>query len=327
MPGDYSLLALVYGEEDQRPLPVLPGGGREFSLGTLHLLPPEQTSVLAELPPSPALRTSGGDLELYVENLALPPHPRPGDAITLDLLWRAPLSPAAKYVFQLDLQRGKLLIPLLASDPLGGQAYPVNRWRAGETLRQRYTALIPPAVAGDFTLTARVYLPGETPAQAEIAPLTLTDWQHVFDLPPDAVPLAAQFIPLRLQSDQPAENGGILLAGYNLKEQPGALNLTLYWRADATPKKTYTVFVHLLDETGSLMAQIDRPPVAGQKPMTGWLPGEIISDALSLPLPDGVLPEQLQVEVGLYDPDTLQRLSVCVTRTCDDKIIVNVIKK
>src|SRR5579884_2279032 len=52
------------------------------------------------------------------------------------------------------------------------------------------------------------------------------------------------------------------LRGYRL--QPGAngstLTVTLYWQADRRPDFDYSVFVHLIDGSGRMVAQNDHPP-------------------------------------------------------------------
>ena len=318
MPGEYALSALLYGEESQSPLFIIPGGEREFSLGTLHLLPSAQVSAPPALPAGTPIETPNGDLELYADSIIIPDNLRPGDRITLEAVWRAPVSPRADYAFQLDLrsEAGEVII-LLPANPIGGEAYPTHRWRAGETLRQHYSAAIPPGTSGDFVLTASILGEGSAPTRREIGSVAARDWEHTFDLPADATPLKASF-----------RNGDILLVGYNLDWKPadasasGLVSVTLYWQADAPSDKNYTAFNHILNEAGELVAQLDRPPTGGAKPMTGWLPGEIISDTFTLALPAGAAPESLRVTVGLYDPDTFQRLPVSLEGKNDDKVVL-----
>jgi hypothetical protein len=84
-------------------------------------------------------------------------------------------------------------------------------------------------------------------------------------------------------------------------------NLKLYWRADTIPTSDYTVFIHLLDLQGNLVAQFDSPPAAGAYPTSVWNPGEIIADEHRLgELPPG----RYTLQVGLYRLDTGQRLPV-----------------
>jgi hypothetical protein len=83
--------------------------------------------------------------------------------------------------------------------------------------------------------------------------------------------------------------------------------LTLFWRADTVPQDDYTVFVHLLNTAGELVAQADAPPVAGAYPTSLWDPGESIADRHPLPaLPFG----RYTVRIGLYRAATGDRLPV-----------------
>ena len=78
----------------------------------------------------------------------------------------------------------------------------------------------------------------------------------------------------------------------------------LTWRAEARPRRDYTVFVHLLDEAGRLVGQDDRPPAGGRYPTSIWDGGERIVDEHPLTAPSG----RYRVLVGMYDPATGQRL-------------------
>jgi hypothetical protein len=87
-------------------------------------------------------------------------------------------------------------------------------------------------------------------------------------------------------------------------------NLKLYWRADTIPTSDYTVFIHLLDLQGNLVAQFDSPPAAGAYPTSLWNPGEIIADEHRLgELPPG----RYALQIGLYRLDTGRRLPVAGT--------------
>ena len=105
----------------------------------------------------------------------------------------------------------------------------------------------------------------------------------------------------------------VTLIGYRLSGpiQSGApLTVTLYWRADAPPDGEYKVFVHLLDQTGQLLAQHDGPPRNGRYPTSAWRAGDVIPDEHVLevpPLAPGQIPSLV---TGMYHADTLVRLLV-----------------
>lgn len=82
--------------------------------------------------------------------------------------------------------------------------------------------------------------------------------------------------------------------------------IVLSWWAAEPPTSDYTVFVHALDREGHLVAQNDGPPLDGRYPTSLWSPGEVIHEQRpALPLPPGG-----RIVVGLYDPETGQRLTM-----------------
>ncbi len=98
----------------------------------------------------------------------------------------------------------------------------------------------------------------------------------------------------------------ILLRGWSLEQTPDALTVTLAWQAQTPLAADYTAFVHLLDETGEVAAQLDRPP-AGY-PTSDWRVGEIIQDTYRVPLPPDLLPGRYTVQTGFYRWPELVRL-------------------
>ncbi len=95
--------------------------------------------------------------------------------------------------------------------------------------------------------------------------------------------------------------GQITLLGFTRT----ADQLTLYWQAETAPRADYTVFVHLLDAAGQVVAQADAPPAAGRYPTSLWDSDELIIHERTLPAgPSGPHP----LAIGLYRPDTGERL-------------------
>lgn len=80
--------------------------------------------------------------------------------------------------------------------------------------------------------------------------------------------------------------------------RPEALDLYVVWGAGETPQRELSVFIHLLDSGGTVLAQDDQfAPVYGLRPLTGWLAGELILDVYTLPR----RPDAAAVRYGLYD--------------------------
>jgi hypothetical protein len=99
--------------------------------------------------------------------------------------------------------------------------------------------------------------------------------------------------------------------------------LTLFWQVGGMAEEAggegdpegpvaerYTVFAHLLDEDGQLVAQQDSEPVGGSRPTTTWSLGEVIVDRLGILIPPNLNSGEYQLVVGMYRPDTGERLPV-----------------
>ncbi|MDM8520638.1 glycosyltransferase family 39 protein [Anaerolineales bacterium HSG6] len=87
------------------------------------------------------------------------------------------------------------------------------------------------------------------------------------------------------------------------------LEYDFYWQAVQSPPADYTMFLHVRDAAGNVIAQKDQPPTAGVYPTGLWDTGEIIHDQLTLPLENLPLGDY-EVLIGLYDFKTGQRLMV-----------------
>ena len=88
------------------------------------------------------------------------------------------------------------------------------------------------------------------------------------------------------------------------------LNVTFYWKSIAKTDKDYTIFVHLLDSSGNIRAQIDTQPRGGAYPTSIWDVGEVIRDDYMLKLPPDLLPGEYRIEVGAYEYPSLTRLPI-----------------
>ncbi len=106
----------------------------------------------------------------------------------------------------------------------------------------------------------------------------------------------------------------VALVGYDLDRTTvkpgGALKLTLYWRALGEMDRDYTVFTHLVDEEGRIIAQDDSQPLGGYYPTSLWEEGEVIRDSYVLTLREDVPEGEYRIEVGMYLLETMERLSI-----------------
>ncbi len=103
------------------------------------------------------------------------------------------------------------------------------------------------------------------------------------------------------------------LIGYDLKREPDAILLTIYWGCIAEMKTDYTVFVHLNGETNPenqspLWAQDDAMPGHGAYPTSRWQAGEVIVDEYRLVPPKSAPRGEYEIEVGMYTGQTGTRV-------------------
>jgi hypothetical protein len=83
----------------------------------------------------------------------------------------------------------------------------------------------------------------------------------------------------------------------NLTCTQNGINLQVRWASADKPSEDLSVFVHLLDENGSLLAQADQAaPVYGWRPLTTWAAGEVVRDVYPLPRPANAA----RIQYGLY---------------------------
>lgn len=98
-----------------------------------------------------------------------------------------------------------------------------------------------------------------------------------------------------------------VLEGYGLEGTPDTLELALHWSCRASTPRDYTVFVHLRDEEGRVVAQADGPPLNGDYPTSSWAPGEAFVDHRVLDV-EGLPVGRYDLSVGLYLLETGERL-------------------
>ncbi len=89
---------------------------------------------------------------------------------------------------------------------------------------------------------------------------------------------------------------------------PGhSVSVAAAWQALQPIDFDYNIFIHVVDDAGQTVAQFDGQPRGGDRPMTTWTPGEIITDAYTVAIPADA-PTTLRVQMGLYNWQSGQRL-------------------
>jgi mannosyltransferase len=116
------------------------------------------------------------------------------------------------------------------------------------------------------------------------------------------------------------------LVGYSVDRTdvaPGqAVQLALFWKALRPISEDYTIFVHLRDATNTTVAQQDFQPFDGAYPTRRWQVGEIVAETRQFRLPAGLVPGVYEMRIGMYRPDTLERLPVASDGSGENAIIL-----
>jgi hypothetical protein len=70
------------------------------------------------------------------------------------------------------------------------------------------------------------------------------------------------------------------------------------------------LFVHVFNEAGEKVAQVDVPPGGTDRLPTTWHPNGYVTWVHPVPLPANIPDGQYFVTIGLYEPSTFARLSL-----------------
>ncbi len=101
------------------------------------------------------------------------------------------------------------------------------------------------------------------------------------------------------------------LLGHALARRGDRLELRLFWLALEHSDRHLSVFAHLYDEAGERHGQHDGTPAGGGMPTTEWPVRGLVIDRHPIEIQPGA-PDGLRIHVGLYDPESLERLPLRV---------------
>jgi hypothetical protein len=183
--------------------------------------------------------------------------------------------------------------------PVDG-TYPTSAWKPSEVVRDTWD-LVLPAGAVDVAV-AMTSGAAASPSYARVAPLTVQPVERRTSLPAGVAETAFRF------------TNGAELSAFGLKQARAhagdALDLTLYWRTSAPIPDVCVVSLAVLDEAGRPILQLDSEPAGGDRPTSGWLPGEYIEDTWKPRLPRDATRGQLRLAIGLVSVVSGQRVQV-----------------
>jgi hypothetical protein len=240
---------------------------------------------------------------------------QPGQALPLTLYWQS-LAPMEADLVQFNHLLDGRLERWANLERLPVMPYTTSCWAPGEVVVDRYELQVNEKTPGGvYTLLTGLY-PQEAGYEA---PLTLVREDQPLDTssvnlgqlkiggpPPGAVPSkAAPDHPLDVTLGQV-----IALRGFDLARQDESLLMRLYWQSLAPTETDYTVFIHVRNPGGDVVAQMDRPPLNGDYPTSLWDPGEVVLDEIVVHLPAELPGAEYTVQVGLYNFADGTRLAV-----------------
>ncbi len=304
-PGKYDALLKFYRPSDQAILTAdgqkVESNGQQVAVAVVEVgsTPSLERAPQVETP----LNARFGPLELL--GYMIPPGPwEPGASISVELVWRL-LEPASNV-------RAFITSEILLSDDGGiANTYAPDEWRPGEVVRDiHYITVAPNPAPGEYPLYLRVGQGTETVAWTQglfrngevlqLGNLTIKDRLRAFQPPNSEQPLEIIF------------GESMELIGMNtLAEtyQAGtSVRLKLDWHATVRPPGRYKIFTHLIGSDGNLYAQRDLEPGDGLLPTNGWARGEYVSTDYTIGLPADLIPGDYTIRVGLYDPNTNERV-------------------
>jgi hypothetical protein len=300
-PGDYGLEVGIYTEEDPVGLDLLdPAGapqGKKAVLGAVRLSVSAASAEQVEIPHRRRIDLGDG-LTVLGWDLSRD-QAQPGDRLALTLVWSAETQPQDDYG-----------VRVLVTDATGQTLdagtfaptntwHPTSIWQAGQAWRGQAVFRLPIQVQpGEAHLSLQlVESNGLAVGQpAELTAVQVAPAERVYTAPEPEVHRASNFA------------NKIALVGADLGTEPvtpgETLQVVLYWQALADMDIPHSVFVHLLDADGQVVAGHDGEPAGGARPTTGWVPGEFVLDSHELAVPVELPPGEYVIEVGLYDAGT-----------------------
>lgn len=202
---------------------------------------------------------------------------------------------------------GKLLTDWQAAIP---QSLTPDQWEPGQVVGERLSLSLPDTLdVGAYQFN--ISFSGSD--SEEFWPISLDNDINRLD----RVPLGNIVLPQDVNMDgvnaQNINFGGIIdLIGSKIIEDPdqSSLEVSLFWQPEGLINQDYIVFVHVVDESGNLTANHDSQPAEGHFPTSVWPADLVVEDIHRVSLPSELPGGIYQIVVGLYLPESGERLSI-----------------
>jgi hypothetical protein len=239
---------------------------------------------------------------------------RRGDPLSVTLYWQPLAEMEQDYnVFIHVLGRDEQVIAQEDTYP-GMGSYPTSLWQVGGVIKDTYGMYVLPEskAPSRFRVDVGIY----NRSTGEVLPAFDRDG-HLLQ----GVTVAQGKVTTR---QEPRYSGGtpvafdlahqVSLTGYKIDKTEvkagETIKVALYWQAQTKMAEDYTVFVHLVDEEGTIWGQHDSQPVNGYYPTSFWDQGEIVKDEHAFLVSEDTPPGEYRIEVGMYRLADGQRLAI-----------------
>lgn len=296
VPGPYRVEARFYDPGGAWPMRSADGSADAAGLGIIDVEP-----ATAEMlrPERPADAIAVRD-HLFVSAVALAGSPyTPDSRLIADVTWVATVTPAGPVEPVLEVVDEDGRVVAADAKPADRQVYHLSRLRPGERVRGRFEAPLRDIErAGTYRVQLRA-----GPDEAAVGLGTI-------EVAVDASRYVRPDVPA-IGPDRFGEAISLVGADFAASAAPGGmLPVRLVWHAARPPETQYTVFVHLLEESGQLVAQSDSVPAGGTRPTADWIAGEYVTDEHQIRLPASLPAGDYRVVAGLYESATGRRIPV-----------------
>jgi 4-amino-4-deoxy-L-arabinose transferase-like glycosyltransferase len=224
------------------------------------------------------------------------------DSVQITFYWRGKSSMDIDYKLAINVYgNGMKNIAKIDTWP-GGGLLPTGEWEPGLIYPDTY--VLPIIGLAEAPTVMRMGLSFWDDDLANPLPISLGDIQIeslMIDIgrlmPTDAINETPKV------EDGSVFDSGIKLLGYTISQyEASEISFTLYWQAERKIGGDLTVFVHLIDSLGNIVAQADGPPANGYWPTSAWEPGMLVFDHHNLVHGINSFRETHTLVIGLYDP-------------------------
>ncbi|MBN1219018.1 MAG: glycosyltransferase family 39 protein [Anaerolineae bacterium] len=237
-------------------------------------------------------------LAIVQRGVVSPQTAEPGHRVLLTLLWQAGGQNDTDLSMAFDLVDAAGHAVTLNENVTPSRNFNLSCWQPGDVVLGQYWLDLPPQTApGPAILQLRLTNPVDGLKHTfSLVQLEITPAERTFT-PPEIVD-----IPLEADFSGHATLLGVDCSTWsdaNCRATPGEpVTLTLYWQAGTPPTRNYTVFTHILGPDETVLSNADHSP---PKPTQGWVSGEIVTDVVTLTVPDDLPAGDYVIEIGLYD--------------------------